>query len=287
MLTLRWSATDDDGDPLTFDIYLSRDNPPTEVVAMDASSSSYSVTGLAENTTYFWRVVARDGHGGATSGPIWSFTTGSAPKSGLIAYYPFNGNANDESGNGHDGTVNGATLTSDRFGSSNSAYQFGDGKYIEVPHSSDLNITSSGFTISAWVRFSGTQEDFAGIVAKGPAGGADPGYIFTIRSSIHLGAAIGENGWSDLIGNRSINDNGWHHVVVVQTPSRDTRLYVDGQLDATGRVPSSATISLKNTRPMFIGTERNKSAFLRGAIDEVRLYNYPLSLSEIQALTNQ
>ena len=46
------------------------------------------------------------------------------PTEGLIAHYPFNGNANDESGYGNDGTVNGATLTEDRFGKSNSAYIF-------------------------------------------------------------------------------------------------------------------------------------------------------------------
>ena len=44
--------------------------------------------------------------------------------SGLVAHYPFNGNANDESGNGNDGTVNGATLTTDRFGNANKAYSF-------------------------------------------------------------------------------------------------------------------------------------------------------------------
>jgi hypothetical protein len=43
---------------------------------------------------------------------------------GLVAYYPFNGNANDESGNGNHGTVHGATLTADRFGNANSAYKF-------------------------------------------------------------------------------------------------------------------------------------------------------------------
>ena len=43
---------------------------------------------------------------------------------GLVAYYPFNGNADDESGNGNNGKVNGATLTTDRNGNANSAYDF-------------------------------------------------------------------------------------------------------------------------------------------------------------------
>ena len=46
------------------------------------------------------------------------------PTSGLIAYYPFNGNANDESGNSNNGSVLGASLSGDRFGNENSAYTF-------------------------------------------------------------------------------------------------------------------------------------------------------------------
>jgi len=44
------------------------------------------------------------------------------PSNGLVGYWPFNGNANDQSGNANNGTVNGATLTADRFGNTNSAY---------------------------------------------------------------------------------------------------------------------------------------------------------------------
>ena len=47
------------------------------------------------------------------------------PTNGLVGYWPFNGNANDESGNGNNGTVNGATLTADRNGNLNKAYNFG------------------------------------------------------------------------------------------------------------------------------------------------------------------
>ena len=67
---------------------------------------------------------------------------------GLVAYYPFNGNANDESGNGNDGTVIGATLTADRSGNPDSAYSFnGVNDYINVPHSSSLNIPPASVPI--------------------------------------------------------------------------------------------------------------------------------------------
>jgi hypothetical protein len=71
-------------------------------------------------------------------------------KEGLVAYYPFNGNAKDESGNGHDGIVNGATLTTDRFGWESQAYSF-DGKNnsIKVSDHADLQLGSTG-TVTLW-----------------------------------------------------------------------------------------------------------------------------------------
>ena len=69
-----------------------------------------------------------------------------------MAYYPFNGNSIDESGNGNDGTVNGATLTIDRFGNANGAYSFdGVNDYIEVINSVSLN-PDTQITMSAWVN---------------------------------------------------------------------------------------------------------------------------------------
>jgi hypothetical protein len=59
------------------------------------------------------------------------------PTSGLVGWWPFNGNANDESGNGNNGTVNGATLTSDRNGNANKAYNFDGGincQNISIPN---------------------------------------------------------------------------------------------------------------------------------------------------------
>jgi hypothetical protein len=87
------------------------------------------------------------------------------PANGLLAYYPFNGNANDESGNGNHGTVNEATL-SDGLRGKNTAYNFGsDSAYISVPSSSQLSLSNVDFTISALVKLdsyplSQSDEDF-------------------------------------------------------------------------------------------------------------------------------
>lgn len=78
----------------------------------------------------------------------------------LEAHYPFNGNANDESGNAHHGTVNGALLTTDRFGAAASAYQFnGVTDFIDCGNAASLNIGTGSLTLSAWVKFNAPQVD--------------------------------------------------------------------------------------------------------------------------------
>jgi len=75
---------------------------------------------------------------------------------GLIAYYPFNGNANDESGNGNHGTVNGATLTSDRFGNTKRAYFFDGDDHINLGKLTQLS-NAKGITVSCWVKKSASN----------------------------------------------------------------------------------------------------------------------------------
>ncbi len=61
------------------------------------------------------------------------------PTNGLVGWWPFTGNANDISGNGNNGTVNGATLISDRFSNANSAYSFdGVSNFIQLPNDSSI-----------------------------------------------------------------------------------------------------------------------------------------------------
>src|ERR1044072_6166803 len=82
---------------------------------------------------------------------------------GLVGYWPFTGSANDASGNGNNGTVYNATLTYDRFGVANRAYNFnGTNAYIQAAHSSLYDFDgSTDFTISAWVKFCTKQPTIA------------------------------------------------------------------------------------------------------------------------------
>lgn len=74
--------------------------------------------------------------------------------SGLVAYYPFSGNANDFSGNKNNPIFNNATLTTDRFGNANSAYHFNGSNYIDIPNSASLRMGTKA-SISFWVKISG------------------------------------------------------------------------------------------------------------------------------------
>ena len=75
--TLSWSCSDPDpGDTLVYDVYLDTNPNPTTKVASDSSSTTYEPGGLSTNQDYYWKIVAKDGKGGVTVGPIWSFQTG-------------------------------------------------------------------------------------------------------------------------------------------------------------------------------------------------------------------
>ena len=107
-----------------------------------------------------WAVFAGCGTGGSSG-------DGSAlPTAGLVAYYTFSGNANDESGNGNDGIVTGAVLTTGRKGDAGGAYSYnGIGDYISVADDPTLDLTD-GLTISVWIYPEGVIEDGDSIVEK-------------------------------------------------------------------------------------------------------------------------
>jgi hypothetical protein len=73
-LTLTWSCTDPDGDPLTYDIYFGTSNNPPLALA-NQSNTSFNPGQLNNSSIYYWKIVAKDNQGANTSGPVWNFTT--------------------------------------------------------------------------------------------------------------------------------------------------------------------------------------------------------------------
>lgn len=73
--TLKWTASDVDNDALTYDVYVGTVNPPTNVVSTNQTGTSYVQDPVSASTTYYWKIVAKDGKGGQTIGQVWNFDT--------------------------------------------------------------------------------------------------------------------------------------------------------------------------------------------------------------------
>lgn len=194
---------------------------------------------------------------------ITDFTA--AQLGGLVAYYPFSGNADDESGNDYHGTVSGATLVDDIFGNPNSAYYF-DGIDDIITTQQEHFAQNNQLSVSLLVKAS-IQSDGYFVMCSD----------FGVFQSYSLvGLAISLPGTNNASG--TISDNTWHHFV--GTYDGDTiRAYIDGSL--MDETPWSGTISDPG-RALTFGNFNGW--YWEGYLDEVRIYNNVLTDAEINDL---
>ena len=225
---------------------------------------------------------------------------------GLVAYYPFSGNANDASGNGNNGSPQNAVLTTDRFGVVGHAYQFnGTNAYVSAPNQTYLNLTNGQFTISLWASLDAEPNSLVSFLSLDNGGGG-PKWIFfygqpTIPyppsgyyAGFHVnGVPDGDNYW--LATTRFAPALGaWHQYIVTQMGTNYT-VYIDGtsafaetnymyhgstQVSGVG---GPATIPSGITAPLTIG-EAEGGNYFGGELDDIRIYNRALSSTEVAQL---
>jgi Concanavalin A-like lectin/glucanases superfamily len=220
-----------------------------------------------------------------------STATQPVPTDGLIAYYPFNGNANDESGNGHDGLVYGATLAPDRFGNPERSYRFnGISDYIWT------NITASDFTddftIAAWVNFDNFDNSYPHILCGDHyfiiLHGMGPVY----REPIDHIAFYQQTGIDheksrrigSLVSANPLQTGKWHLITIIKNDLHFSILVDD--------IPQGKSIAKRNIpltgSSLYIGANIPggglPSGYIDGFIDDMRIYKRALSPSEIQTL---
>ena len=201
---------------------------------------------------------------------------------GLVAYYPFNGNANDESGNENHGSVFGATLTSDRFGNPNSAYDFdGVSAYITTPL--DINVsTIPELTMSAWVYPRRTGPEDEGVVSHGRRQilSCDDG-DFDRSLMVRYGyweIFMGGDNWK--LTELPVDIKAWQHVAVV-FGNYDVKFYKNGKEYSFGVFSGTGSTGY----PLTIGDNPDfPIQFFDGIIDDVRIYNRTLSIWEVRNL---
>ncbi len=200
---------------------------------------------------------------------------------GLVAYYPFNGNANDESGNGNDGIVNGATLTTDRFGNENSAYSFDGGDdYIHIPYSEDFNFDPSGqFTLVAWAN-TNVLDVSHHIITKAPSNTVWDYGLTIDNNNLYL---FGHHSQHEAYSTTQAQTNSWHMVVGVYD-NANWKIYIDGVLEndntASSITQSSGGIAIGRKGETELG-------YFNGKIDDVSIYSIVLSQFEIDSIYHE
>ena len=207
---------------------------------------------------------------------------------GLVAYYPFNGDANDYSGNGNNGTNKGATIAPDRFGNQQGAYYFdGTGVYIEVP--SDPAIEPDSFiSVSIWVK----AEDYT--VRQTPLckrlfHNADPYNSYVITSTDNnssqawaFGVSSGTFGTGLGVSNNTPITLTWTHIV--GTYDGDSiRLFING-VNVNSQKKSGKLGYTDSTLRIGLGIPGSSLQYFKGWIDDVRIYNRVLTQTEIDLL---
>ena len=211
--------------------------------------------------------------------------TGYQVDESLKLYTPFDGNADDISGNGNNGIVYGATLTTDRNGNPNSAYQFnGVDSYIDFG-TSDLGLTgSSEMTFCAWIKPDQPTTYHSQVLSS------EQFYRPYMIRTRGLGSAV-----TAQCGVRTVNGgdyidadiNGiivgsWYHIACTYD-GINASIYVNGVLQNSVSMSGSLMVSSQH---ILVGANSTSppSGFFHGAIDDIRIWNRALSTSEIQNL---
>ncbi|ALG68277.1 LamG-like jellyroll fold domain-containing protein [Beggiatoa leptomitoformis] len=220
------------------------------------------------------------------------------PADGLVAYYPFNANALDESGKGNDGVMYGVTPIEDRFNNKNSAFSFdGSTSYIRVNSKPEL----SGFndmSISVWIYkdslkpISSNLENIESIVTK---------WFFNCPNSTNpinqdtYALALGSNNTIAGATNRYCNTdvpntptvlttNKWVNTIFSHSSNGGGKLYINGKLVS---YDSRGGSIVQSTNPLIIGADNKQGnlwRFFNGSIDDIRIYNRALTDAEIKQL---
>ncbi|MFN8245888.1 MAG: MopE-related protein [Ferruginibacter sp.] len=191
---------------------------------------------------------------------------------GLVAYYPFSGNANDARGS-LNGTVNGATLTTDRFGNANSAYSF-DG----VDDFIGLNGSFNGYielTISAWYKMTAASPDLQAIVSSDQSGK----FVHTQISSAGISncAVYYDNNNALLLNIPPPALNQWVHMALV-VKSGNSKLYINGVEYSSSNADFSF---ISGSNLLRIGSGYLNGRFFNGSIDDIKIYNVALTPTQI------
>lgn len=257
-------------------------------VVEEVETATFSIVDLSDELSF-----------GSFSTMTLTIANKNSLREGLVGEYLFNGSADDTSINGNDGTVNGATLTTDRKNNPNTAYSFdGSNDNIIIPDNPALNFaTNQDYSISLWVLAS-AQNDLSGTINDvfDKWSGDAQGYPFAFRYWNSTAASVdqakvtaGRYDGAGCYGNPLFNSPNlsigvYHHIVQLKTGST-LKLFFDNVL--VSEINDNTICSTANNSPVTIGMRGQGARYFTGKVDDVRAYNRSLTESEIEALYNE
>jgi hypothetical protein len=193
-------------------------------------------------------------------------------QSGLVAYWPFNGNVSDDTPNSNNGTINNATSTSDRKGRASTAFSFdGSTSFISVPDSPSLEQTGN-MSISAWV-YPINNSNYDPIISKGASNEFDLGADFRSGAT----ALCWQNCTTTVSSFFSGYTSTWVHVTVVVNGTT-LNVYRNGVLVSS---PTGLSGRSSSGNAVNIGKRPSAAYYFDGSIDDVRIWSRALSATEV------
>jgi len=197
-------------------------------------------------------------------------------KRGLVAHYTFDGDARDKSGNGNDGHIHGTTPSADRFGKANGALRF-DGKsaFVDIGARKSLQMRK-GFAIAAWVKFERTPLE-SGVFGSASPKAKDGCRLSLGTSGFHVARSADDA--ASLVLEEPLPFDRWHYIAASWN-GHEAALFVNGEYvgdaEFEGRLPDATA--------NWIGKSRETLGYMKGVIDDVRIYNRVLTGVEMEEL---
>jgi uncharacterized protein (TIGR02145 family) len=217
------------------------------------------------------------------------------PTTGLVGWWPFNGNANDESGNGNNGTVNGANLSTDRFGNVGKAYSFdGINDWIQVAHNSSLDFSiSQQYSLSFWLKINVNTINTGNVICKWD-NSYDP-YPMNVSISSNTdgslitmgryGGGTTQNQTTIQSISDSISQDQYQHIVLNFSQSTGISYYLNGSFIGISNINNITSIT--NIYPLYFGRRGIRTdRFYAGYLDDIGIWNRSLTQQEITNLYN-
>ena len=199
------------------------------------------------------------------------------------AYYKLNGNANDSSGNGYNGTASNVTYAAGRFGQT--GVFNGSNSKIEISGLNSFLASSSSKSWSCWVKTTSTGNIGNRAIISDYGNGVGnynfDCFLTPVNGKVLLYSKAGGSsvGMTSLV---TINDGVWHHICAVQdTATTNLKLYIDSNLQGSITIGTGTRLS-----SLFIGTY-GAGYYWDGEIDQVRIFSSALSAGNVTSLYNE